>query len=116
VQRAVTRQAGYDETVLAPASETTIVPCRLMPNLNGTLLLETVKTGVPGRPYRSSGSVSSRFATRSLITSEWPSGMTETCAAPAAPGASSRVPIARSEPPCERQNAVTLGASPELRT
>ena len=91
--------------MLAPASDTTIVPCRVMPKPNGTAPLDVVTTGAPGRPYWSSGSVSSRLASRSLTTSERPSGVTDTCAAPCAPGASSRVPpgIGISEPSNQRR-------------
>jgi len=58
------------------------------------------------------------LASRSVTTSERPSGVTETCAAPSPPGASARVPpgIAFSEPSKRRQNAATPGVPPELRT
>ena len=91
--------------MLAPASETTMSPRGAMPKPNGTAPLDAVTTGAPGRPRRSSGSVSSRLETRSVTTSERPSGVTETCAAPAAPAARSRVPpgIGFSEPSKRRR-------------
>ena len=104
--------------MLAPASDTTIVPRPVIPKPNGTAPLDAVTTGAPGRPRRSSGSVSSRLATRSETTSERPSGVTETCAAPSAPALRSRVPpgIGCSEPSNPRQNAATFGVPPEFRT
>jgi hypothetical protein len=85
---------------------------------NGVAPLDAVTTGAPGRPRKSSGSVSSRLDTRSLTTSERPSGVTDTCAVPSAPGARACVPpgMGLSEPSNQRKNAATFGVPPEFRT
>ena len=94
------------------------MPRDVIPKPNGAAPLDGVTTGAPGRPKRSSGSVSRRLARRSLTTSEWPSGVTETCAAPWAPGARSRAPpgVGTSRPSNQRRNATTFGVPPELST
>src|SRR5829696_9057075 len=83
----------YDEAALPAASETIGWLRGVMSKPNGAAPFEAVTTGSPRRPFGSTGKVSIRALARSVTTSQFPSGVKRTAAAPAAPAASARVEL-----------------------
>ena len=77
--------------MLAPASDTTNVAAVAEREPEGDRAGRGGATGAPGRPAASSASVSRRWTSALADHERLPSGATETCAAPFAPG-SSRLP------------------------